>query len=61
MFEKVGWARSPEKCLKIREEKEVTIIDELIEKISHKIYNEMLLPKSEILKRLDIFADLFLI
>ena len=33
MLERVAWARSPEERLRIRQEKEVSIIDELIAKI----------------------------
>ena len=37
MFERVAWARSPDERLRIRQEKEVPIIDELIEKIKEKL------------------------
>jgi hypothetical protein len=33
MLERVAWARSPEERLRIRQEKEVPIIDELIQKV----------------------------
>jgi hypothetical protein len=37
MLERVAWARSSEERLRIRQEKEVPIIDELIEKIKAKL------------------------
>lgn len=37
MLERVAWARSPEERLEIRKEKEIPIIDELIEKIKSRL------------------------
>ncbi|MCE5318309.1 MAG: IS66 family transposase, partial [Parachlamydia sp.] len=37
MFERVAWARTPEERLQIRQEKEIPIIDELIQAIKSKL------------------------
>ena len=58
MLEKVAWARSPEERLKIRLEKEVPIIDELIVKIKEKLAEGRVLPKSKLSKALGYFCSL---
>lgn len=58
MLEKVAWARSPEKRLQIRQEKEAPIIDELIEKIKDRLIKGNLLPKSKFREALGYFCGL---
>ena len=58
MLEKVAWARSPEERLRIRQEKEVPIIDELIEKIKKRLFDGNLLPKSKFREALGYFCGL---
>jgi transposase len=58
MLEKVAWARTEEERIKIREEKEVPIIDELIREIKHKLVNGKLLPKSKLHQALGYFCSL---
>jgi transposase len=58
MFEKVAWARSAEERLKIRQEKETPIIDELIEKIKAKLLDGKILPKSKFRQALGYFCGL---
>jgi transposase len=58
MLEKVAWARSPEERLRIRQEKEVPIIDELIEKIKGKLIDGKILPKSKFREALGYFCGL---
>ena len=58
MLEKVTWARSPEERLKIRQEKEVPIIDELKKKIMDRLSDPRLLPKSKFRVALAYFAGL---
>jgi transposase len=58
MLERVAWARSPEERLRIRQEKEVPIIDELIEKIKKKLFDGNLLPKSKFREALGYFCGL---
>lgn len=58
MFEKVAWSRSPEERLKIRQEKEVPIIDELIEKIKDRLVKGNVLPKSKFRGALGYFCGL---
>ena len=55
MFEKVAWARSEEERLRIRKEKEIPIIDELISAIKDKLINGKILPKSKFKARLCTF------
>jgi transposase len=47
MYEKVAWSRSPEERLKIRQEKEVPIIDEIIRAVKDRLINGKILPKSK--------------
>ena len=58
MLEKVAWARSPEERLQIRQEKEVPIIDELIEKIKARLIDGTILPKSKFREALGYFCGL---
>jgi transposase len=58
MLEKVAWNRPPEERLRIRQEKEVPIIDELIEKIKKRLSDGRLLPKSKFRKALGYFCGL---
>jgi transposase len=58
MLEKVAWARSPEERLRIRQEKEAPIIDELIEKIKNRLTQGSLLPKSKFREALGYFCGL---
>ena len=58
MLERVAWARSPEERLRIRQEKEVPIIDELILKIKARLMDGKLLPKSKFREALGYFCSL---
>lgn len=58
MLERIAWVRSPEERLKIRREKEVPIIDELIEKIKGKLVDGKILPKSKLKEALGYFCGL---
>lgn len=58
MLEKIAWTRSEEERLRIRKEKELPIIDELIEKIKKKLEKGSLLPKSKLREALRYFCGL---
>lgn len=58
MFEKVAWARSPEERIRIRQEKEIPIIDELIKKIKARLAKGKILPKSKFSEALGYFCGL---
>jgi len=58
MLERVAWARSPEERLWIRQEKEVPIIDELIDKIKAKLIDGKILPKSKLKEAMGYFCSL---
>ena len=58
MLERVGWSRSAEEKLQIRQEKEIPIIDELIEKIKAKLVSGKVLPKSKLREALGYFSGL---
>ena len=58
MFEKVAWARSEEERLRIRSEKEVPIIDCLIDKIKGKLSDAKILPKSKLKEAIGYFCGL---
>lgn len=58
MLEKVAWARSPEERLRIRKDKEVPIIDELIDRIKTRLTDGKLLPKSKFREALGYFCGL---
>jgi transposase len=55
MLEKVAWARSEDERLRIRQEKEVIIIDELIHAIKKRLIDGKLLPKSKFREALGYF------
>ena len=56
MLERVAWARSPEERLRIRQEKEVPIIDELIDKIKAKLVTVKFYQNLSLEKLWDIFV-----
>jgi hypothetical protein len=58
MLERVAWARSSEERIKIRLEKEVPIIDELITAIKALMLKRTVLPKSKLGKALGYFFGL---
>lgn len=58
MFENVAWARSEEERLRIRSEKEVPIIDSLIDKIKGKLIDTKILPKSKLKEAMGYFCGL---
>jgi hypothetical protein len=58
MLEKVAWSRSPEDRLKIRQEKEIPIIDELITAVKTYLINGCVLPKSKFKEALGYFCGL---
>jgi transposase len=58
MFERVGWNRSEEERLRIRAEKEIPIIDELITLIKDKLVNGRPLEKSKFKEALGYFCSL---
>jgi len=58
MLEKVAWARTPEERLRIRQEKEIPIIDELIKKIKEKLFDGKILPKSKLREAIGYFCGL---
>jgi transposase len=58
MLERVAWARSEEERLRIRQEKEAPIIDELIKAIKDKLVVGKILPKSKFRTALGYFCGL---
>ena len=58
MFERIAWSRSQEERLRIRQEKEAPIIDNLIEKINDRLINGKILPKSKLKVALGYFCGL---
>lgn len=58
MLERVAWARSPEERLRIRQEKEAPIIDEMIAVAEKRIGSGKDLPKSKMRKALGYFIGL---
>lgn len=58
MLEKVAWSRSEEERLRVRQEKEVPIIDELITRIKTRLVDGRLLPKSKFREALGYFCSL---
>lgn len=58
MLEKVAWGRSPEERLRIREKKEIPIIDELIMRIKEKLGEPRILPKSKLGEAIRYFCGL---
>lgn len=58
MFERIAWSRSPEERLRIRQEKECPIIDELISLIKERFVNGKVLAKSKFKEALGYFYSL---
>lgn len=58
MFERIAWSRPPDERLKIRLEKEVPIIDELIKEIKNRLTTGKLLPKSNLRQAMGYFCGL---
>lgn len=58
LLERVTWARSPEERLMIRKEKEVPIIDELIQEINARLLEGKVLPKSKLQEAMGYFSSL---
>jgi transposase len=58
MLERVAWARPPDERLKIRQEKEIPIIDELIDKIKGRLLDGKILPKSKLKEAIGYFCGL---
>jgi transposase len=58
MFERVAWSRSEDERIRIRREKELPIIDELIELIKSRLVNGSALPKSKFKEALVYFLGL---
>lgn len=58
MFERIAWSRSEEERLKIRREKEVPIIDELISLIKTRLVEGSVLAKSKFKEALGYFLGL---
>lgn len=58
MLEKIAWSRSPEERLKIRQEKEILIIDELTAKIKDRLMDGKILPKSKFREALGYYMGL---
>lgn len=58
LLERRGWESLPEERLRIREEEEVPILDELITKIKEKLIAGKLLPKSKLREALGYFCSL---
>jgi transposase len=58
MFERVAWTRTPKERLKIRQEKEIPIIDELINGIKAKLSDNKILPKSKLREAIGYFCGL---
>lgn len=58
MLERVAWARDEKERILIRQEKEVPIIDELIQAIKKKLEGGKILPKSKFREALNYFYSL---
>lgn len=58
MLEKIAWGRTEEERLKIRQEKEVPIINELISAIKEKLISGKSIPKSKFKEALGYFVGL---
>ncbi|OGN71311.1 MAG: hypothetical protein A3G30_03025 [Chlamydiae bacterium RIFCSPLOWO2_12_FULL_49_12] len=57
-LEQHAWQQAPEERLLIRQEQEVPIIDEMIEKVKNRLIDGKLLPKSKFKEALGYFASL---
>jgi len=58
LVEDVAWSQSPEMRLKIRKEKEESILDELITAMKEKLIHGKYLPKSKLKKAINYFCGL---
>jgi transposase len=58
MFERVAWKREPEERLRIRQEKEKPILDDLMKMVKDRLLAGGLLPKSNFAKALNYFQGL---
>jgi len=58
MLERIAWARSEDERLRIRQKKEIPIIDELISKVKDRLVNGKILPKSKLKEALGYFYGL---
>ena len=58
MLERVAWARDPQERLRIRQEKEAPIIDELISAVRSRLVEGKILPKSKLREALGYFSGL---
>lgn len=58
MFERVAWKRTPEERLRIRQEKEQPILNELMKMVKDRLLAGGLLPKSNFAKALNYFHSL---
>lgn len=58
MLERVAWARSENERLQIRQEKEIPIINELIQKIKARLVEGKILPKCKLREALGYFCGL---
>lgn len=58
MLDRIGWGRTAEERLKIRQEKSIPIIDELIAAIKDKLTLGKMLPKSKYREALGYFISL---
>lgn len=58
MLEKVAWARSPQERLKIRQQYEVPILDELAGRMQKRITEGVLLPKSKLREAIGYYLGL---
>jgi len=58
LLERLAWEASPEERLQIRLQKEVPIIDELIDKVKERLIKGGLLPKSKLREALGYFCGL---
>jgi transposase len=58
MLERVAWNRTEDERLLIRREKEIPIIDQLIELVKNKLHDRHILPKSKLKEALGYFYSL---
>mgnify|MGYP005854604689 CR=1 FL=1 len=57
-FERIAWSKSSEERLRIRQEKETPIIDEMIERMKEKLGDPKILPKSKLKQAINYFCGL---
>jgi len=58
MLDRVAWSRSPDERLRIRQEKQIPIIDELIQRVKSKLTDGKILPKSKLREAIGYFCGL---